>query len=320
MTRKHIVVTGGAGFIGHHVCREALADGHTVTAIDNLSTGNYANIQPLRENPSFTFRRADITQPVAVADLVGVTHIVHLACPASPKANTRMPLDTILASSVGTLTMLDLAARSDARIVCASSSEIYGDPLEHPQTETYRGNCDPIGPFSAYTEGKRVLEAACAAHHRQGTNVAVVRPFNVYGPGMWPDDGRVVASFCAAALTHQTLHIAGGGKQTRSLIYIDDFVDALFCALEHDAFGPVNIGNDDEVTIAELAELVVELAGSGNLEIVPARAAEVAVRRPDTSRARDMLGWQASTSLRDGIGLTLDWMREILSVTGQAAR
>ncbi|MEV0032690.1 NAD-dependent epimerase/dehydratase family protein [Nocardia sp. NPDC050793] len=310
--RNHIVVTGGAGFIGSHLCRALLAHGNRVTAIDNLSTGHRENLSDLQARPEFRLAVADVTSPVAFAGLAEVTHVVHLACPASPKANTAMPLETIRATSLGTLNALELAHRNHARAVIASSSEIYGDPQVHPQTEDYRGNTNPIGPYSAYTEGKRLSEAAAAAHHRTGTNVGVVRPFNVYGPNMWPDDGRVVSSFCAAALAGQTLQLHNGGTQTRSLVYVADFVTGLTAMLDSDEFGPVNLGSENEITVGDLARLVIELAGSGAVEVSPGRSDVVTVRRPDTTRARKLLGWEASTPLRDGIAHTLDWMRRVV--------
>jgi nucleoside-diphosphate-sugar epimerase len=313
---RHTVVTGGAGFVGSHLCRALLDRGDRVTAIDNLCTGRYENLRPLVDRPGFAFREADVNGADAYAELAGVTHVVHLACPASPRANTAMALETIRAASVGTLNVLDLAARHGARIVVASSSEVYGDPRVHPQSEDYRGNTDLLGKFAAYTEGKRVTEAATAVHRRQGTNAAVVRPFNAYGPHMWPDDGRVVSSFCAAALRDETLRVAGGA-QTRSFVYIADMVDALLGMLDVDDFGPVNVGNEDEVTIGSLAELVVEMAGRGRLEIVPAREAEASIRRPDTAKIHALLGWRATTPLRDGLRRTLDWMGHVLAPTGE---
>jgi nucleoside-diphosphate-sugar epimerase len=313
---RHVVVTGGAGFIGSHLCRALLDGGDRVTAIDNLCTGNYDNIRAIVDRPGFGFREADITSTDAYAGLTGVTHVAHLACPASPRANSAMPVETIRAASVGTLNALEFAARYNARIIVASSSEIYGDPQVHPQREDYRGNTDLVGRFAAYTEGKRVTEAAAAVHQRMGTNCGIVRPFNAYGPLMWPDDGRAVSSFCAAALRDEVLRIDGGGRQTRSFVYIADMVDALTAMLDSDAFGPVNIGSEDEITIAELAELVVEMAGRGRLEIAPARDFQVNVRRPDTTRIRELLGWHATTPLREGLSRTLDWMADVLAPTG----
>ena len=273
MSANHILVTGGAGFIGSHVCRALLDRGDRVTAIDNLSTGHRANLQPITGNPGFAFRVGDVTEVDGFAGLQAVTHVVHLACPASPRANTAMPIETIRAATIGTLNALDLAARTSARAVIASSSEIYGDPRVHPQREGYRGNTDR----------------------------------------MWPDDGRVISSFCASALRGETLRVSGGGRQTRSFVYVTDFVAALVAMLDVDEFGPINIGSETEVSIADLAGLVVELAGCGDLEIAPARDSEVTVRRPDTRRAATVLGWEATNPLREGIQRSLSWMREVLA-------
>ncbi|MEC3915527.1 NAD-dependent epimerase/dehydratase family protein [Nocardia sp. CDC160] len=312
MINNHVLITGGAGFIGSHLSRHLLEGGHFVTVVDNMLTGRRANIADIAENPNFVIRNADICDPRSTEDLTRVTHIVHLACPASPKANSRWPLDTIRASCVGTLNILELAEHTKARVVCASSSEIYGDPLVHPQAESYRGNCDPIGPFSAYTEGKRVLEAACAAHRRLGTNVGIIRPFNVFGPGMWPDDGRVMSNFCARALRGETLEIAGG-HQTRSFCYIDDFVDGLVKMMESSSFGPINLGDaSTEITIAELAELVVNSAGIGQVKLTTGRVGDTHRRQPDISLAKRVLDWTPTTSLAVGIEKTLRWMADIL--------
>lgn len=307
----HVVITGGAGFLGSHLSRALLARGDRVTVVDNFSTGRRASLDGLADTAGFELRDGDVTQSSALAGLSGITHVVHLACPASPRANTKIPVQTILAASVGTVNALELAQAAGARAVVASSSEVYGDPLTHPQDENYLGATDPTGPLSAYTEGKRVTEATTAAYHRMGADAGIVRPFNVYGPWMWPDDGRVVSSFCAAALAGQTLHIHKGGTQTRSLTWADDFTAGLVAMLDSTEFGPVNLGSGDEVTIRDLAELVVELAGSGSLEVTPGRDDVATRRRPDTTRARELLGWQAITPLREGIAATLDWMREV---------
>ena len=307
----HVVVTGGAGFLGSHLSRALLARGDRVTVVDNFSTGRRASLDGLADKAGFELRDGDVTQPSALAGLSRVTHVVHLACPASPRANAKMPVETILAGSVGTVNALELARSAGARAVVASSSEVYGDPLTHPQGEDYRGATDPVGPLSAYTEVKRVTEAAAAAYRRLGADVGIVRPFNVYGPYMWPDDGRVVSSFCAAALGGQTLHIHKGGTQTRSLIWAGDFTAGLVAMLDSREFGPVNLGSPEEVTIGDLAALVVELAGAGSLEVTPGRDDVATRRRPDTTRARELLGWQATTPLRDGIAATLAWMREL---------
>ncbi|MFJ4653823.1 NAD-dependent epimerase/dehydratase family protein [Nocardia sp. NPDC088792] len=312
MSDQHILVSGGAGFIGSHVCIRLVEAGHNVTAVDSMLTGRSANLSDIADNPRFTLRTADISDPASIAELEHVTHILHLANPASPKANTRWPLDTIRASSLGTLNVLDLAARTGARAVCASSSEIYGDPQVHPQDESYRGNCDPVGPFSAYTEGKRVLEAAAAAHRRQGTDVGIIRPFNIFGPNMWPEDGRVVSTFCAKVLRDETLEVAGGA-QTRSFCYVDDFVDGLIKMMYSPSFGPINLGNPTtEITIAELAELVCRTAGTGQVKMTPGRVGDTHRRQPNIALASEVLQWTPSTSLETGIERTLEWMADIL--------
>ncbi|MGW5918484.1 NAD-dependent epimerase/dehydratase family protein [Nocardia fluminea] len=309
---SHVIVTGGAGFIGSHLCRTLLDRGDQVTAIDNLSTGRRENITDLLENPRFSLRVSDVNAPVSFAAITGATHLVHLACPASPKANTAMPLATLRTATVGTMNVLECAHRARIRAIVASSSEIYGDPLVHPQTEDYRGNADPIGAHSAYTEGKRATEAAAAAYHRMGADVGIVRPFNVYGPFMWPDDGRVVAAFCAAALAGETLKLQGGGTQTRSLVWVGDFVTGLLAMLDSTEFGPINLGSEHEITIRDLAQLIIDQAGSGSLDVVAGRSDVVTVRRPDTTRARKLLDWQPETPLDVGIAATLAWMRTVV--------
>lgn len=306
----HTVITGGGGFVGSHLTRALLDREHQVTVIDNFCSSSRANVEDFAENRRFTLRIANVSDPESLADLDGVTAVVHLACPASPRMYAQLPIETLRAGSFGTMHALELAQHHDARALVASSSEIYGDPLVHPQREDYRGNVDSIGPSSAYDEAKRFSEAAAAAFRRErGVNVGIVRPFNIYGPNMWPDDGRVVAAFCTSAIRGETLYLHNGGIQTRSLLYISDAIDALLRMLDSDDFGPINIGSEDEITIRTLAELVVKLAGSGTLDIAPAREQDVMARRPDTTKARELLGWQASTPLQKGLQQTLTWMR-----------
>lgn len=305
---KTTVVTGGAGFIGSHLCRALLERGEQVTAIDNLCTGRLANIANLMAHPRFAFLQQDVTYGL---DACHVSTIVHLASPASPTAYGRLPVETLRAGSLGALHALELARSHGSRIVVVSSSEVYGDPQVHPQPEDYRGSVDPIGPRSCYDEAKRFAEAAAVAYRRtHEVDAGIVRPFNIYGPGMWPGDGRVVPEFCAAALRGQTLHLHNGGTQTRSLLYVDDAVNGLLKLLDSDVFGPINLGSEDEVTIRALAETIVELAGSGDLDIAPGRNQDVTVRRADVTRARTVLGWEATTPLREGLARTLAWMRE----------
>lgn len=314
-----VVITGGAGFIGSHLCRALLKQGCDVLAVDNLCTGTKDNIADLLDQPRFSLVEQDACDPFTFEGIGRVDALAHLACPASPKMYTRLPIETLRVGSLGTLHVLELSRRYRARVMIVSSSEVYGDPLVHPQPEDYRGNVDPIGPHCAYNEAKRFAEAVAATYHRENDlNVGIVRPFNIYGPNMWPEDGRVVASFCAAALRGKTLSLHNGGNQTRSLLYIDDAVDGLLRMLSSDEFGPINLGSDDEITIRELAEIIVRLAGSGDLNVAPGRDQDVTVRRADTSRARAVLGWEASTPLQQGLGSTLAWMRRHIDTTASS--
>jgi dTDP-glucose 4,6-dehydratase len=306
------VVTGGAGFLGAHVCAALLDRGTPVMAVDDLSTGREAALAGLSGREGFSFLQHDVTEPLPIDGDVGA--VIHLACPASPVWFLPRPVRTVRTGALGTLHALELAHRAQARFVLASSSEVYGDPQVHPQAEDYHGNVDPIGPRSAYDEGKRFGEAATFAYQREhGLDVAVVRPFNVYGPGMWPDDGRVIAAFCAAALRDEALPLNGDGSQTRSLCYVSDFVDGLLAVLDSGETGPFNLGSEHEITMRHLAETIIELSGTGKIEFRPARASEPAVRRPDASKARRVLGWSADTPLNAGLARTLDWMRDRLA-------
>lgn len=308
---RRVVVTGAAGFLGSHLCRALLGRGEQVVGIDNLSTGRQAGIADLMEHPSFSLLRADVSEPFAIDG--PVTAVLHLACPASPTAFSRMPVETLRAGSVGTLNALELARANGARVLVASSSEVYGDPQVHPQEESYRGNVDPVGPRSMYDEAKRFSEAAATAYRGHfGVDTAIVRPFNVYGPGMWPDDGRAVAAFCAAALRGETLKLHGDGKQTRSLCYVDDLIRGLLAMLDSTEPGPLNLGSENEITMRELAEQIIHAAGAGKIDFLPAREQDVRGRRPDISRARRLLGWQPTTSLQEGLAHTISWMRRQL--------
>ena len=308
---RRVVVTGAAGFLGSHLCRALLGRGEQVVGIDNLSTGRQAGIADLMEHPSFSLLRADVSEPFAIDG--PVTAVLHLACPASPTAFSRMPVETLRAGSVGTLNALELARANGARVLVASSSEVYGDPQVHPQEESYRGNVDPVGPRSMYDEAKRFSEAAATAYRGHfGVDTAIVRPFNVYGPGMWPDDGRAVAAFCAAALRGETLKLHGDGKQTRSLCYVDDLIRGLLAMLDSTEPGPLNLGSENEITMRELAEQIIHAAGAGRIDFLPAREQDVRGRRPDISRARRLLGWQPTTSLQEGLAHTISWMRRQL--------
>ncbi|MEV2220432.1 NAD-dependent epimerase/dehydratase family protein [Nocardia vinacea] len=296
---NHIVVTGGAGFLGSHLCRALLERGDRVTAIDNLSTGRRAAVENLTAHPHFTLRTVDVTTPGAFADLATITHIAHLACPGSPKATVRRPTDTLRAASTGTLAALDLAASRGARIVVASGPGSNGDPRNSGQT----------GDF--HVHGLCTLVAEVIARHYGGADVGSVRPFEVYGPHQWPGDGRIAATICCAALRDQTLQVIDG--DVRSFVYITDAVAALVAMLDSTTTGPVDIGGPAAVTTAEFAHTAIALAGSGWVEIAPADLIEPTAHSPDLDRTHALLGWRPSTSLGNGLRHTLDWMLSILS-------
>lgn len=318
MTSKQcIVVTGAAGFLGSHLCRALVRRGERVAGVDNLSTGHMDNLADLAGVPGFELLRGDVTRPLTLVTDGPVRAVVHLACPASPLAFLARPVETLRVGSAGTLNALDLARSHGARFLLASSSEVYGDPQVHPQEESYRGNVDPTAPRSVYDEAKRFSEAATMAYRRHyGLDTAIVRPFNAYGPCMQPDDGRVVAAFCAAAMRGQPLQLHGDGKQTRSLCYVDDMIGGLLAMLISDEPGPINLGSCDEITMRELAEQIIEAAGSGEIEFMPARDQDVAVRCPDITRAHELLDWQPKVPLRVGLARTVAWMRDRLATGG----
>ncbi|CCH32315.1 UDP-glucuronic acid decarboxylase family protein [Actinosynnema sp. NPDC047251] len=298
MGLRRVVVTGGAGFVGSHVCEALLRSGVRVVCVDNFRTGSVDN---LPENPKLGVVHADVTRPL---DLLGeVDLVLHLACPASPVDYLRMPVDTLRTGALGTLHALELAHRKGARIVVASTSEVYGDPLEHPQREDYWGNVNPIGPRSVYDEAKRFGEAAVEAFRREyGTNTAIVRIFNTYGPRMRPDDGRVIPTFLSQARAGRPLTVHGDGQQTRSLCHVDDLVRGLLLMAESDHHGPINLGNPQEVTVLEIAERIIALTGSASrIEHVDAMVDDPRRRRPDISLARSVLGWQPEISLDEGL-------------------
>jgi len=316
-----IVVAGGAGFLGSHLCSALLAGGDHVVAVDNVSTGRHRNIAPLLDYPGFEFVQADITAaPVGVRG--GVDAVANLASPASPPDYHRMPLETLAVGSRGTENTLQLAAQHGARYLLASTSEIYGDPLMHPQREDYWGNVNPIGPRSVYDEAKRYAEAVTMAHHRAyGDDVGIVRIFNTYGPRMRPADGRVVTSFITQALNGDPLTIYGDGSQTRSFCYVDDLVRGIDAMLRSMATGPVNLGNPREFTMLELAEQVLELTGSrSGIEFHPLPKDDPTRRRPDISRARDLLGWEPRIPLAEGLSRTIEYFRSQPVEVAAAAR
>lgn len=306
-----VLVTGGAGFIGSHVCERLLADGHEVMCLDNFYTGRKENIRHLLANTDFEVIRHDVTEPI----LLEPDQIMHFACPASPVHYQWNPVKTVKTNVMGTINMLGLAKRVKARLLHASTSEVYGDPEVHPQTEDYWGNVNPIGPRSCYDEGKRVAETLCFDYHRQnGVDIRVVRIFNTYGPRMLMNDGRVVSNFVVQALNGEDITVYGQGDQTRSFCYVDDLVEALIRMLGQDDFvGPVNLGNPGEFTILQLAELVVELTGSRSKIVHRALPKDDPTRRrPDITRARNLLGWEPTIQLREGLEKTIAYFDTLL--------
>jgi nucleoside-diphosphate-sugar epimerase len=309
------LITGGAGFIGSHLCDALIAAGWHVTVLDDLSTGHRANIASLLSHPRFTFVHGDVRTPVAWTGDV----IFHLASPASPAAYTRARVETLTTNAHGTLQMLELARRTGARLVLASTSEVYGDPEVHPQHETYPGRVDPTGPRSCYDEGKRYAEAlVAAAVHEWGVDARVARIFNTYGPRMRPDDGRVVVTFVTALLEGRPLRIFGDGLQTRSLCYIDDMVRGLIRLAEVPGLAgeAINLGNPDERTVLQIAEAVQRAAGrSARLVYLPPQPGDPQRRRPDITKARRLLGWSPEVPLEDGLRRTWQWYEAHVAVS-----
>jgi nucleoside-diphosphate-sugar epimerase len=312
MTQQRVVVSGGAGFLGSHVCERLLARGDEVVALDNLITGFRSNVASYADHPGFTLIQHDVCDPITVDGRVD--SVLHLASPASPKDFAVLPLEILAVGSSGTRNLLELARANGARFLMTSTSEVYGDPLVHPQPESYRGNVSTTGPRSCYDESKRFAEALTMAYHRHaGVDVRIVRVFNTYGPRMKPGDGRVVSNFLAQALTGAPVTIYGDGSQTRSFCYVDDEVDGILAVLDGDMTGPVNIGNPDEFTVAELARLVIELTGSSSAIVhEPLPVDDPARRQPDITLAREQLGWDPKVELREGVARTADWMRSVL--------
>jgi dTDP-glucose 4,6-dehydratase len=304
-----LIVSGAAGFIGSHLCDRLLEEGHTVMGLDNLLTGSLANLAHLEGNPHFRFVRHDVTQPF---ELDGrVDGVLHLASPASPKDYLRHPLETLEAGSTGTRRMLELTRQSKARFLLASTSECYGDPLVHPQPETYWGHVNPVGPRSCYDEAKRFAEALTMAYHgTHGLPVNIARIFNTYGPRMKLEDGRVVPAFLDQALRGEPLTVFGDGSQTRSFCYVSDMVEGLYRLLLSDERYPVNLGNPSEMTILEFAERIRRLTGTSSpIEFQPLPEDDPKQRRPDISKARRLLGWEPRVPLEDGLRLTIDYFR-----------
>ncbi len=309
---QRILITGGAGFIGSFLCEKLLNQGHDVICVDNMYTGSRRNILGLFANPRFEFIRHDVTFPLYIE----VDQIYNLACPASPVHYQRDPVQTTKTSVHGAINMLGLAKRVRARILQASTSEVYGDPVEHPQTESYWGNVNPIGPRSCYDEGKRCAETLFFDYHRQHRlAIKVARIFNTYGPRMHPNDGRVVSNFIVQALKGDPVTLFGEGSQTRSFCYVDDLVEALIRLMNSgpDVTGPVNLGNPREFTVRQLAEHVLRLTGSkSKLEFRPLPTDDPRQRQPDISVARKVLDWAPSTELEEGLKATIAYFRRLL--------
>jgi UDP-glucuronate decarboxylase len=305
-----VLVTGGAGFIGSHLCERLLADGHDVLCLDNFFTGRRANIVELLDNHRFELVRHDVIEPI----LLEVDQIYNLACPASPVHYQYNPVKTVKTSVMGMINMLGLAKRVRARILQASTSEVYGDPLVHPQREEYWGNVNPIGLRSCYDEGKRIAETLMMDYHRQNqVDTRIARIFNTYGPRMLENDGRVVSNFVVQALRGKPLTLYGDGDQTRSFCYVDDLVEALILLMNiNDVHEPVNLGNPGEFTIKELADEVTKICGSNSgIEYLPLPLDDPKQRKPDISRAQALLGWNPTIPLHEGLKKTVAYFRQI---------
>lgn len=307
-----VLVTGGAGFLGSHLCDRLVELGYEVTCADNFFTGRRENVEQLLENPKFEMLRHDVTHQL----FIEVDRIFNLACPASPVHYQYNPVKTIKTSVIGAINMLGLSKRVRAKILQASTSEVYGNPEIHPQTEGYWGNVNPIGIRSCYDEGKRAAESIFMDYHRQnGVDIRLVRIFNTYGPRMLPDDGRVVSNFIVQALTGESITVYGDGSQTRSFCYVDDMVEGFVKMMDAEGFiGPVNMGNPNEFTILELAEITKEMTG-GELEIIfkPLPADDPLQRQPDISLAKEKLSWEPKVPLREGLKKTIDYFDDLLS-------
>ncbi len=308
-----VVVTGGAGFLGSHLCDRLLQRGDDVVCVDNLVTGSVSNIEHLYAEPGFTFVDHDVSNHVWIPG--DVDAVLHFASPASPIDYLEMPIQTLKVGSLGTHNTLGLALAKSATYFLASTSEVYGDPTEHPQTEAYWGNVNPVGPRGVYDEAKRFAEAMTMAYHRfHGVDTRIVRIFNTYGPRMRPDDGRVVSNFVVQALRGDPLTIYGDGTQTRSFCFVDDEISGLLALLDSDVHDPVNIGNPTEFTVGELAEIVLDVTGSSStVEHHDLPADDPTQRRPDITRARELLGWEPRVGLREGIGRTVDYFAALLT-------
>lgn len=309
---NRVLVTGGAGFVGSHLCEKLLNNGDEVICVDNLFTGRKENIRHLLDNPRFEFIRHDITMPL----FIEADQIYNLACPASPVHYQYDPLHTMKTSFTGAMNLLGLAKRTRSRILQASTSEVYGDPEIHPQTESYRGSVNTMGPRACYDEGKRAAETLFYEYHcRHGVEVKVIRIFNTYGPHMNPDDGRVISNFIVQALKNEDITVYGDGSQTRSFCYVDDLVEGMLKMMESpkEFIGPVNLGNPGEFTIRQLAEKVIEMTGSrSKIVYMPLPVDDPTQRKPDISLAKTKLGWMPEIALAEGLERTIAYFRNVI--------
>jgi dTDP-glucose 4,6-dehydratase len=311
-TKQRAVVSGGAGFIGSHLCEALLGSGMSVVALDNLLTGSPGNVSGLLADPDFEFRRANVNDEIVVDG--DVRYVLHFASPASPPQYDANPIHTLKVGTLGTMNMLGLARAKGATFLLASTSEVYGDPLVHPQPETYWGNVNPIGPRGCYDEAKRCAEAFAMAYHKaHGVDTRIIRIFNTHGPRMQVLDGRAVPNFMAQAIRGEPLTVYGDGSQTRSLCYVSDLVRGVLADLEHGDELPVNLGNPEEVTVLQLAQTIVRLAGSkSKIEFRELPVDDPKQRRPDISRARRLLDWEPKVALEEGLGRTLEYFRTVV--------
>jgi dTDP-glucose 4,6-dehydratase len=315
-TKRRAVVTGGAGFLGSHLCERLLADGYDVVCLDSFLTGTADNVAHLIGNPAFSLVRVDVTEYVHVPGPVDA--VLHFASPASPVDYLQLPIETMKVGSLGTLHSLGLAKDKGARFLLASTSETYGDPQVHPQPETYWGHVNPVGPRGVYDEAKRFAEALTMAYRRtHDVDTKIVRIFNTHGPRMRPNDGRAIPAFASQALTGRPITVAGDGSQTRSIIYVTDLVEGIIRLLDSDLAGPVNIGNPYEVSVLYLAETVKRLCGSDSeIVFIPRPEDDPMVRQPDITLAREKLGWEPRVEYEEGLEKTIGWFRQHADLVG----
>ena len=306
---SRIVVLGGAGFLGSHLCDALVKRGDEVVAVDNFSTGSKNNLQQLNNAKNFSVVDADICEPIEIAGRVDL--VLNFASPASPKKYLQIPIQTLQAGSLGTENAVQLALKNNARLIMASTSEVYGDPLTSPQSETYFGNVNPIGFRSCYDEAKRFAEALLMAHSRvSGLNLGIVRIFNTYGPRLDPDDGRVVSTLISQAVSNQDLTVHGDGKQSRSFCYVDDLIRGVIALADSNEIGPINLGNDNEISVLELANLVLKINQSSNkITFTQAMDDDPQQRCPDLTLAKSKLNWSPTISVENGLSRTIDWFK-----------